>query len=164
MVERVVLSGVAVLVALSAGCASPADPPPRQPVAVELVDQQQYTKALQDTYSRFTWPEGREPDLAVLAEKSGPGQDKLPSGSERVVLEITNSCAWYLHWEDARKRGDQAATSAALKVMDEVLPKFSPEDPDGQRYARDTAAKARAGDGSQAADYVANNCDAVLWT
>lgn len=159
MVERVVLTGLAALVALVAGCSSPPPPAP-----VQLVDQQQYTKALQDTYSRFTWPPGRKPDLAVLAEKSGPGQDRLPAGSERIVLEISNSCAWYLDWADARQRGDQAAAAAALKVMDEVLPKFSPEDPDGQRYARETAAKAKTGDGAQAADYVTANCEAVLWT
>ncbi|NKE61222.1 hypothetical protein FXN61_32400 [Lentzea sp. PSKA42] len=154
--ERQLIAALAAL-ALVAGCASP------QPAPVQLVDQQQYTKAMRDNSSTFTWPESRKPDLAVLAEKSGPGRDRAPSGSERIVLEITNSCACYLGWEDARKRGDQAAASQALKVMDEVLPKFSPEDPDGQRYARETAAKAKAGDGSQAADYVANNCDSVLW-
>ena len=99
----------------------------------------------------------------MLAEKSGPGPDRAPAGSERIVLEITNSCAWYLDWEDARKRGDRPAESKALEVMGEVLPKFSPEDPDGQRYARETAAKARAGDGSQAADYVTSNCESVVW-
>lgn len=155
MVERQ-LTGLLAL-ALLAGCAAPQAAEPR------LVDQQQYTRDMRDGSAKFTWPDGRKPDLAVLAEKSGPGPDKAPSGSERIVLEITNSCAWYLGWEDARKRGDQTAQTAALKVMDEVLPKFSPEDPDGQRYARETAAKAKAGDGSLAADYVANNCESVLW-
>ncbi|MGI5501713.1 hypothetical protein [Lentzea sp. CA-135723] len=143
--------------ALLTGCAAPA----RQ--APELVDQQRYTQDLRDGSARFTWPDGRTPDLGVLAEKSGPGPDRAPAGSERIVLEITNSCAWYLGWEDARERGDQAATAKALQVMGEVLPKFSPEDPDGQRYARETAAKAKQGDGSLAADYVTNNCDSVLW-
>ncbi|MFS8101600.1 hypothetical protein LFM09_31190 [Lentzea alba] len=154
--ERPLIAAL-LLMAVASGCASPPPAPP------QLLDQQQYAKALQDGYSRFDWPGGHQPDLAVLAEKSGPGPDRLPSGSERVVLEITNSCAWYLDWEDARKRGDQTAATAALKVMDEVLPKFSPEDPDGQRYARETAAKAEAGDGAQAADYVATNCDSVVW-
>ncbi|WP_156212620.1 hypothetical protein [Lentzea aerocolonigenes] len=143
-----------VAVALLAGCATP------QP---QFVDQGQYAKAVRDSASKLTWPDGRTPDLDVLAEKSGPGPDKAPVGSERIVLEMTNACAWYLGWEDARKRGDQAAESTALKVMDEVLPKFSPEDPDGQRYARETAAKAKAGNGSLAADYVANNCESVVW-
>lgn len=128
------------------------------------MDQRQYAEAVRDGFAKFTWPDGRKPDLAVLAEKSGPGPDKAPAGSERIVLEITNSCAWYLGWEDARKRGDQAAVAKALRVMDEVLPKFSPEDPDGQRYARETVTKARAGDGTLAADYVTNNCESVLWT
>lgn len=128
------------------------------------MDQRQYAEAVRDGFAKFTWPDGRKPDLAVLAEKSGPGPDKAPAGSERIVLEITNSCAWYLGWEDARKRGDQAAAAKALRVMDEVLPKFSPEDPDGQRYARETVTKARAGDGTLAADYVTNNCESVLWT
>lgn len=152
MVERKLTALLAVV--LVAGCASP---------QAQLVDQRQYAKAMRDSSSGFTWPAGREPDLAVLAEKSGPGQDKAPAGSERVVLEMTNSCAWYLGWQDARERGDQAAESKALRVMDEVLPKFSPEDPDGQRYAREAAAKAKAGDGSLAADYVTNNCESVLW-
>ena len=152
MVERKLTALLAVV--LVAGCASP---------QAQLVDQRQYAKAMRDSSSRFTWPAGREPDLAVLAEKSGPGQDKAPAGSERIVLEMTNSCAWYLGWQDARERGDRTAESKALKVMDEVLPKFSPEDPDGQRYARETAAKAKAGDGSLAADYVTNNCESVLW-
>jgi hypothetical protein len=143
--------------ALLAGCAA------APPAESQLVDQQRYTRDMRDGSAKFTWPDGREPDLGVLAEKSGPGQDKAPAGSERIVLEITNSCAWYLGWEDARKRGDRQAESAALKVMDEVLPTFSPEDPDGQRYARETDAKARAGDGSLAADYVTNNCESVLW-
>ncbi|MFI6100479.1 hypothetical protein ACIA8G_33445 [Lentzea sp. NPDC051213] len=157
--ERPLIGALGALVACAAlaGCAAP------QPAPVQLVDQQQYVKAMQDSYSTFTWPQSRMPDLTVLAEKSGPGPDRMPSGSERVVLEITNSCAWYLDWEDARRRGDQTAVAAALKVMDEVLPKFSPEDPDGQRYARETAAKAKTGDGAQAADYVANNCDSVSW-
>jgi hypothetical protein len=155
VVERSLIAALAV--ALVAGCAAP------QPAAVRLVDQQQYTKAMRDSSSTFTWPDGRRPDLAVLAEKSGPGTDKAPAGSERIVLEITNSCAWYLGWEDARKRGDEAAAARALRVMDEVLPKYSPEDPDGQRYARETAKKAKAGDGAQAADYVTSNCDAVVW-
>lgn len=154
MVERK-LTGLLV-VALLAGCAAPQAAP-------QFVDQRQYTEAMRDGSAKFTWPDGRRPDLAVLAEKSGPGPDKAPAGSERVVLEITNSCAWYLGWEDARTRGDQAAAGKALQVMDEVLPKFSPEDPDGQRYARETAEKARAGDGSLAADYVANNCESVSW-
>lgn len=153
MVERYLIAAVA----LVAGCAAP------QPVAPAVVDQQQYTQAMRDGLARYTWPDGREPDLAVLAEKSGPGPDRAPAGSERIVLEMTNACAWYLGWEDARKRGDQAAVSQALKVMDEVLPTFSPEDPDGQRYARETAARAKAGDGTQAADYVTSNCDSVLW-
>jgi hypothetical protein len=153
VVERYLIAAVI----LVAGCAAP------QPVAPAVVDQQQYTQAMQDGFARYTWPDGRKPDLAVLAEKSGPGPDRAPAGSERIVLEMTNACAWYLGWEDARKRGDQAAVSQALKVMDEVLPAFSPEDPDGQRYARETAAKARAGDGAQAADYVTSNCDSVLW-
>ena len=154
MVERYLIAVLAV--AVVAGCASPQPQP-------QLVDQQQYAKAVRDSSSAFTWPEGRKPDLAVLAEKSGPGPDRAPAGSERIVLEITNSCAWYLGWEDARKRGDRTAESQALQVMDEVLPKFSPEDPDGQRYARETAAKAKAGDGSQAADYVTSNCESVVW-
>jgi hypothetical protein len=142
---------------LAAGCATPQPQP-------ALLDQQQYAKAVRDSYSGFTWPVGRTPDLGVLADRSGPGeQGRVPAGSERTVLEITNSCAWYAHWEDARRRGDQAAAAAALKVMDEVLPKFSPEDPGGQEYARETAAKARAGDGAQAADYVTTNCDSVRW-
>ena len=156
MVERQLVTALTA-VALLAGCAAP------QPTLVSFVDQRQYTEAMRDNSSAFTWPDGRKPDLTVLAEKSGPGTDKAPAGSERIVLEITNSCAWYLGWEDARRRGDQTAASNALRVMDEVLPKFSPEDPDGQRYARDTAAKAKQGDGSLAADYVANNCDSVLW-
>ena len=154
MVERK-LTGLLAL-ALLAGCAAP-------PAELQLVDQRQYAVDLRDGSATFTWPDGRNPDLGVLAEKSGPGTDKAPAGSERIVLEITNSCAWYLGWQDARRRGDEAAAGKALKVMDEVLPKFSPEDPDGQRYARETAAKAKAGDGSQAADYVTNNCDSVLW-
>ncbi len=154
MVERQLIALLAVVVV--SGCAAPQ----AQPL---LVDQQQYATAVRDGSSKFTWPDGRTPDLAVLAEKSGPGPDKAPAGSERIVLEMTNSCAWYLGWEDARKRGDDTAASRALKVMDEVLPKFSPEDPDGQRYARDAAAKARTGDGSLAADYVANNCESVRW-
>lgn len=161
MVERQLIGALVACAALAAGCSSPA---PQQQATVQLVDQQQYAKAMRDNYSAFTWPKGHRPDLAVLAEKSGPGEDRLPSGSERVILEITNSCAWYLDWAEARRRGDQAAATAALKVMDEVLPKFSPEDPDGQRYARETAAKAKAGDGTQAADYVTSNCDAVRWT
>lgn len=157
MVERQLIAALALLVA---GCAAPQPAPvAEQP----LMDQQQYAKALRDNASRFTWPQGRTPDLAVLAEKSGPGQDRTPAGSERVVLEMTNSCAWYLGWADARERGDQSAATAALKVMDEVLPTFSPEDPDGQRYARETASKAKAGDGTPAADYVTNNCESVLW-
>jgi hypothetical protein len=155
VVERQLIAILAV--ALVAGCAA------QQPAPVQLVDQQQYAEAMRDNSSAFTWPDGRKPDLAVLAEKSGPGPDRAPAGSERIVLEITNSCAWYLGWEDARKRGDQAAASQALKVMDEVLPRFSPEDPDGQRYARETATKAKAGDGSQAADYVTSNCESVAW-
>ncbi|MDX8029589.1 hypothetical protein SK803_05170 [Lentzea sp. BCCO 10_0856] len=156
--ERQLIAALAA-VALVAGCAT------RQPATApaSFVDQQQYTKAMRDNSSAFTWPEGRTPDLTVLAERSGPGPDEAPAGSERIVLEITNSCAWYLGWEDARKRGDQSAATAALKVMDEVLPRFSPEDPDGQRYARETAAKAKAGDGSLAADYVANNCESLVW-
>lgn len=154
MVERYLIAAFAV--ALVSGCASPQPQP-------QLVDQRQYAKAVRDSSSAFTWPDGRRPDLDVLAEKSGPGPDKAPAGSERIVLEITNSCAWYLGWQDARKRGDQAAESQALKVMGEVLPKFSPEDPDGQRYARETAAKAKAGDGAQAADYVTSNCESVVW-
>ena len=154
MVERQ-LTGLLAL-ALLAGCTAPPAPP-------QLVDQQRYTQDMRDGSARFTWPDGRNPDLGVLAEKSGPGPDKAPAGSERIVLEITNSCAWYLGWQDARQRGDEAAASKALKVMDEVLPKFSPEDPDGQRYAREAAAKARQGDGSLAADYVTNNCESVLW-
>ncbi len=154
MVERQLTALLAV--ALVAGCAAPQAQP-------QLVNQQQYAKAVQDSSARFTWPDGRKPDLAVLAEKSGPGPDRAPAGSERIVLEMTNSCAWYLGWEDARKRGDRTAESKALEVMDEVLPKFSPEDPDGQRYAREAAAKAKKGDGSLAADYVANNCESVRW-
>ncbi|WP_158852109.1 hypothetical protein [Saccharothrix deserti] len=150
---------VTALLAL-AGCAS-AQP---QPQPARLLDPQQYAKALGDKYSAFSWPEGREPDLSVLAEKSGPGDGKVPEGAERVVLEITNSCAWYASWEDARQRGDHVSVARALKVMAEVLPTFSPEDPDGQRYARETAAKAKAGDGTQAADYVTANCDAVKWS
>ncbi|MEU3647516.1 hypothetical protein AB0E59_29310 [Lentzea sp. NPDC034063] len=149
------LTGLLAL-ALLAGCAAP-------PAEPQLVDQQRYTRDMRDGSAKFTWPDGRRPDLDVLAEKSGPGPDKAPPGSERIVLEITNSCAWYLGWEDARGRGDQAAAAAALKVMGEVLPTFSPEDPDGQRYARETAAKAGQGDGSLAADYVTNNCESVLW-
>ena len=154
MVERQLIALLAVV--LAAGCAAPQAQP-------QLVDQRQYAEAVRDSSAKFTWPAGREPDLAVLAEKSGPGPDRAPAGSERIVLEITNSCAWYLGWEDARKRGDRTAESRALEVMDEVLPKFSPEDPDGQRYARETAARAKEGDGSQAADYVANNCESVRW-
>ncbi|MDX3664165.1 hypothetical protein PV646_43350 [Streptomyces sp. ID05-26A] len=149
------LTGLLALVLL-AGCSAP----PAQPA---LVDQRKYTRDMREGSAKFAWPDGREPDLGVLAEKSGPGPDRAPAGSERIVLEITNSCAWYLGWEDARKRGDQNAQTAALKVMDEVLPKFSPEDPGGQRYARETAAKAKAGDGSLAMDYVTNNCESVLW-
>ncbi|WP_394621737.1 hypothetical protein JNUCC0626_22430 [Lentzea sp. JNUCC 0626] len=150
------LTALLALVLLT-GCAAPPQQVP------ELVDQQRYARDLQDGSARFSWPDSRKPDLGVLAEKSGPGPDRAPAGSERIVLEITNSCAWYLDWEDARKRGDQAAATKALQVMGEVLPKFSPEDPDGQRYARETAAKAERGDGSLAADYVTNNCDSVLW-
>jgi hypothetical protein len=153
VVERYLIAAVI----LVAGCAAP------QPVAPAVVDQQQYTQAMQDGSARYTWPDGRKPDLTVLAEKSGPGPDRAPAGSERIVLEMTNACAWYLGWEDARKRGDQEAVSHALKVMDEVLPTFSPEDPDGQRYARETAKKAKAGDGSQASDYVTSNCESVVW-
>lgn len=91
-------------VVLAAGCASP----PAQPT---LVGQQEYVKAMGDSYSAFTWPHSRKPDLAVLAEKCAP------SGSERIVLEITNSCAWYLDREDALRRGDRWAAAAALKVM-----------------------------------------------
>lgn len=154
MVERPLIAGL-VAVVFAAGCASPAEP--------KLVGQQEYAKAVRDSYSAFTWPDGRKPDLEVLAEKSGPGDGNAPSGSERIVLEITNSCAWYLDWEDARRRGDQSAAAAALKVMGEVLPRFSPEDPDGQKYARETAAKAQQGDGGLAADYVAANCESVRW-
>ena len=156
MVERKLAALLAV--SLLAGCATPQRSPQAQ-----FVDQQQYAKAMRDSASKLSWPDGRTPDLDVLAENSGPGPDKAPAGSERIVLEMTNSCAWYLGWEDARKRGDDTAAGKALKVMDEVLPKFSPEDPDGQRYARETAAKARNGDGSLAADYVANNCESVVW-
>jgi hypothetical protein len=154
VVERQLIALLTVV--LAAGCAAPQAQP-------QLVDQQQYAEAVRDSSAKFTWPDGRSPDLAVLAEKSGPGPDKAPAGSERIVLEITNSCAWYLGWEDARQRGDQTAESKALEMMHKVLPKFSPEDPDGQRYARETAAKAKQGDGSLAADYVANNCESVRW-
>src|SRR5690349_25032433 len=98
--------------ALVAGCAAP------QPVAPAVVDEQQYTRAMRDGFARYTWPDGRKPDLAVLAEKSGPGPDRAPAGSERIVLEMTNACAWYLGWEDARKSGDQPAVSRAWKVME----------------------------------------------
>src|SRR5690349_24189629 len=50
--------------ALVAGCAAP------QPVAPAVVDQQQYTQAMRDGFAQYTWPDGRKPDLAVLAERS----------------------------------------------------------------------------------------------
>ncbi|HEX8865249.1 MAG TPA: hypothetical protein VF821_06280, partial [Lentzea sp.] len=53
-------------VVLVAGCAAPKAQP-------QFVDQRQYAKAVHDNASKLTWPDGRTPDLDVLAEKSGPG-------------------------------------------------------------------------------------------
>ena len=97
MVERK-LTALLVVLAV-AGCATP------QP---QFVDQRQYVQAVHDSASKLTWPDGRTPDLDVLAEKSGPGPDKAPAGSERIVLEMTNACAWYLGWEDARDLPEDA--------------------------------------------------------
>lgn len=135
----------------------------QQAPALRVLDQQQYTAALHEQYKAFQWPADRRPDLAVLAERSGPGDAKIQAGGETVVLEIANSCAWYLTWDAARARGDAEAERLAFKVIDEVLPTYTPQDPAGQKYARDTAVKAKAGDKSMVDDFVAANCDTVRW-
>ncbi|PWK82539.1 hypothetical protein C8D88_113132 [Lentzea atacamensis] len=88
MVERYLVA--ALVVALVSGCASP----PPQP---QLVDQRQYAKAVRDSSSAFTWPDGRKPDLDVLAEKSGPGPDKAGDGAQAADY-VTSNCEFVV-WQ-----------------------------------------------------------------
>ncbi|WP_158717806.1 hypothetical protein [Streptomyces sp. NRRL F-2664] len=154
------------LSALPTGCAggpgagSPVPGPP--PV---LLDQQGFDAALRRAAGDFRWPADHRPDLDRLSRNSAPrGTDAAPAGSERIILEIANSCAWYLSWAAAHDRADAAAAAAALQVLEEVLPTYGPQDPDGRRFAEEAAAGARAGDGSLARQFTEANCDgAITW-
>ncbi|WP_405526140.1 hypothetical protein OG592_01690 [Streptomyces avidinii] len=47
-------------------------------------------------------------------------------------------------------------------MLEEVLPGYGPQNPDGRRYAREAAAGARAGDPSLARQFTEANCDGVI--
>ncbi|MGW6707818.1 hypothetical protein ACWGDE_23420 [Streptomyces sp. NPDC054956] len=140
--------------------------PQRPSQSVEFLDRAGFDTALRQTYRTYSWPADYHPDLNRLSGNSAPeGGDVAPAGSERVILEIANSCAWYRSWEDAYGRGDQASAAEALKVLEEVLPTYGPQDPDGRRFAEEAAARARSGDASMARRFTEANCDgSITWT
>ncbi|MBT2447751.1 hypothetical protein J7F03_11830 [Streptomyces sp. ISL-43] len=157
---------VAALFAL-ASCSGGSSPSPSQQSgpAVRFLDREGFDTALRQTYRTYSWPADYHPDLDRLSGNSAPGAaEAAPAGSERVILEIANSCAWYRSWDDAYERGDQASAGAALKVLEEVLPTYGPQDPDGRRFAEEAASRARSGDASMARQFTEANCDgSITW-
>ncbi|MFI7353895.1 hypothetical protein ACIBTP_08105 [Streptomyces avidinii] len=147
------------LSALLMGCADG----PRSAAGTQLLDRQGYGAALRQGSRSYRWPADYRPDLDRLSADSAPGGgEAAPAGSERIILEIANSCAWYHSWDDARGRADQARAEEALTVLEEVLPGYGPQNPDGRRYAREAASRARAGDPSLARQFTEANCDGVI--
>lgn len=136
---------------------------PRSVVATELLDRQGYDAALRQSSRDYHWPADYRPDLDRLSGSSAPGSGEAAlAGSERIILEIANSCAWYKSWDDARGRADHSSAGEALTVLEEVLPGYGPQNPDGRRYAREAASRARAGDPSLARQFTEANCDGVI--
>ncbi|MBP2034539.1 hypothetical protein [Streptomyces avidinii] len=147
------------LSALLSGCADG----PRSAAATELLDRQGYDAVLRRSSLSYRWPADYRPDLDRLSADSAPGGGEAAlAGSERIILEIANSCAWYRSWDDARGRADHARAEEALTVLEEVLPGYGPQNPDGRRYAREAASRARAGDPSLARQFTEANCDGVI--
>lgn len=131
---------------------------------VKMVDQNGYETALKKSVSQYRWPKDYTPDLPALLAQTGPGdQGQIQAGGEHTVLGIINSCAWYLSWNSARKDKRKTDAAAALKVMTEVVPGYSKEDPDGQTFARQAAEKAGLGDPTMALQFVTANCDNTKW-
>jgi hypothetical protein len=151
------------LVLVGAACGRTQEPPQAAPTTV--VDQAGYDVELRQNYSRLTWPPDYRPDLDRLIEATRPTSDeRLPAGVTLTVLQVVDSCAWYLSWDAARSRADQAASERALQVMAGELTRFPPgEDLAGKQFVELVAERARAGDPALARQYVLANCDTTVW-
>jgi hypothetical protein len=120
---------------------------------------------VRSTHDELRRPADFRPDVDRLIEVTGPASDELaPAVNAGLALRVVNTCAWYLSWDAARSRHDQAAVDAALRVMADDLPGFPPpDDVGGREFVRRAAERAGAGDPGQVLDYVAANCASTAW-
>ena len=157
----------AALVCVLSGCAGltrPASSPAAAPVD-QFLDQRGYEHALRTAYQDFAWPTGYRPNLARLAADSGPPPNaRVQAGSEKMVLGMVNSCAWYLSWNTAHKTGRRTDAAHALDVMQHQLPALAPDQTAGRQLAEDIARTAADDNSAPALAFVRNNCSNIQWT
>lgn len=139
--------------------------PAPSPAVPTPLDRAGYATELRKFYDRFRWPSDYRPDLDRLIEATRPAADeRLPAGVTRAVLNVVNSCAWYLSWDAATARRDDAASGSALRVMTEDLTNYPPpKDQEGRDFVIRVAERAKAGDPAPARQYVRANCDTTRW-
>ncbi|MET0133315.1 MAG: hypothetical protein ABW215_06950 [Kibdelosporangium sp.] len=159
------LAFVALCMLVGVACGREQPEPQAVPASIVVVDQAGYGKELRDHYGGFRWPPDFRPDVDRLVTATQPAPaERVQSGVARTVLNVVNSCAWYLSWDTAHSRADHQAIGDALQVMTDVLTTFPPPaDPVGKEFVERVAAQAEIGDPEPARQYVATNCPEIVW-
>ncbi|MEU0277544.1 hypothetical protein [Streptomyces sp. NPDC006195] len=139
--------------------------PAASPVSPITLNQAGYATELRQSFGQYHWPPDYRPDTDRLIEATQPlADERLSAGVTRTVLDIVNSCAWYLSWDAATARGDREASEGALRVMAGKLTRYPPaEDLRGKEFVTRAAERAKAGDPEMARQYVRANCQTVRW-
>jgi hypothetical protein len=167
MLRTTGVAAAALVTASLVGCGhaiGPA-PSPAEASATRLLDESGYAQALRGSYKDYAWPAGYRPDLRRLAADSGPPPNaRVEAGSEKMVLSLVNTCAWYLSWDSEQKTNHHAETAHALDVMLNRLPALAPDPAAGRKLAVDIARSAAAGNSGPALEFVQNNCSNIQWT